>query len=120
VLAKSSPLAPGEGLVEFPLFFAQRYAPPSEAKLDEQAEKALSALNAAGYWPAPLAQTSHPYRGPAQEKVASGNFATTHVGDNTDTSPFPAPAGTMSISTAEYLRNMNILIEWLASRERSE
>ncbi len=120
MLAKSSPLAPGAGLVKFPRFFAQRYAPPNEANLAEQAQKSLSTLNDEGYWPAPLAQTSHPYRGPAQKKVASGNFAMTYVGDATDTSPFPAPEGTMSISTAEYLRNMNVLIEWLARDESSE
>ncbi len=120
MLAKSSPLVPGTGLVEFPRFFAQRYAAPNEANLAEQAQKSLSTLNDDGYWPAPLPQTSHPYRGPAQKKVASGNFATTYVGDATDTSPFPAPEGTMSISTAEYLRNMNVLIEWLARGEGSE
>lgn len=113
-LAQNSPLAPGAGIVEFPRFFAQRYAPPSETDLNEQVAKSLSSLVGEGYWLAPLSQTSHPYRGPAQKKVSSGNFATTYVGDTTDTSPFPAPAGTMSISTAEYLRNMNILIEWLA------
>ncbi len=119
-LAKRSPLTPGEGVVEFPRFFAQRYAPAGEADLDGQARRTLDSLNAEGYWPAQLPQTSHPYRGPGQKKVAPGNFATTHVGDSTDTSPFQAPPGTMSISTAEYLRNMNILIAWLAGSEHSE
>jgi hypothetical protein len=35
------------------------------------------------------------------------------VGDETDTSPFN-DGKTPSISTAEYLRNMNLLIEWLS------
>jgi PelA/Pel-15E family pectate lyase len=117
-LAKSSPLAAGAGVIEFPRFFAQRYAPPAKRDLNEQARESIAALNADGFWPAPLPQTSHPYREPAKKEAASGDFATTFVGDSTDTSPFPNPAGTTSISTAEYLRNMNVLIQWLAQQRR--
>ena len=52
-----------------------------------------------------------------------GDFATTHVGDDTDTSPYTDTAKTTSISTQEYLRNMNILIRSLAktgTRQMSE
>jgi hypothetical protein len=47
-----------------------------------------------------------------------GDFATTHVGDDTDTSPFTDTAKTTAISTQEYLRNMNILIQWRAQSQR--
>lgn len=113
-LATRSPLASGAGVVAFPRFFAQRYAPPSQENLTEQVQRAVRSLNAEGYWPVPLRETSHPYRGPARAQLAPGDFSTTHVGDTSDTSPFPDKSGTLSISTAEYLRNMNILIEWLA------
>jgi hypothetical protein len=114
-LAKNSPLAPNAGVVELPRFFAQRYAPPAKDAIGEQARGSVSGLNPTGFWPAALAQNSHPYRGPASKAEAKGDFASTHVGDETDTSPFNDTSKTPSISTQEYLRNMNILIRWLAS-----
>jgi hypothetical protein len=48
------------------------------------------------------------------KEVAPGDFGTTHVGDDTDTSPYTDTAKTTSISTQEYLRNMNVLIQWRA------
>jgi hypothetical protein len=111
-LAKRSPLAPGTGIFELPRFFAQRYAPPSGGSLAGQARDSVGTLNDTGIWPAPLPQTSHPYRKDATPGAAKGDFATTHVGDEFDTSPFN-DGKTSSISTAEYLRNMNVLIRWL-------
>jgi hypothetical protein len=116
-LAKKSPLAAGTGIFELPRYFAERYAPPPES-LDAPLRTTLSSLNATGFWPAPLPQTSHPYKGPGKKESAPGDFATTHVGDDTDTSPFTDTAKTASISTQEYLRNMNVLIHWLARAEQ--
>jgi hypothetical protein len=113
-LAKNSPIAPGAGIVELPRFFADRYAPPADKDLSGQVRSTLSALNKTGFWPAPLAQTSHPYKGPSTKAVAQGDFSMTHVGDDTDTSPYTDTAKTVSISTQEYLRNMNVLVQWLA------
>jgi len=118
-LTKKSPLVAGAGLVELPRFFAERYAPPVKQDLGAQVRGTLAALNTSGYWPAPLPQTSHSYQGPAKDGNVPGDFATTHVGDETDTSPFTDPARTPSISTAEYLKNMNALIHWLAQAPRA-
>jgi PelA/Pel-15E family pectate lyase len=114
VLAKNSPLAAGAGVVELPRYFAERYAPPKPADIAGQVRDSLAALNSTGYWPASLPQTSHPWRGNGRKENVPGDFAGTHVGDETDTSPFTPPTKTESISTAEYLRNMNILVHWLA------
>jgi hypothetical protein len=119
-LIKRSPLAAGTGAIELPRFFAQRYAPPANRDLVDQARATLAALNATGFWPAPLPQTSHPYRGVAKKSEGTGDFAATHVGDEFDTSPFTETAKTTSISTAEYLRNMNVLIQWLAQQSRPQ
>jgi hypothetical protein len=70
----------------------------------------LASLNAEGYWPAPLAYTSHPYRGDGARTVAPGDFRSTYVGDETDTSPYPDPSPRLGISTAAYIDNMNVLI----------
>jgi hypothetical protein len=117
-LLQNSPLTPGAGALELPRFFAQRYAEPAPSAPGEQLRASVSGLNASGYWPAPLPQTSHPYKGEPKKGEVAGNYAGTHVGDEFDTSPFTDTARTPSISTAEYLRNMNILIQALAQERR--
>ena len=114
-LAKNSPLAAGPGIVELPRYFADRYAMPDSKDLGGQVRTSIGALNKTGFWPAPLQQTSNPYRGPSTKEAVQGDFGTTHVGDATDTSPYTDTAKTTSISTQEYLRNMNILIQWRAN-----
>ena len=116
-LVKQSPLTPGAGAIELPRFFAERYASPVGKDLGAQLATTVKSLNAAGYWPAMLPQNSHPYKGDGSREVAAGDFGTTHVGDETDTSPFN-DGRTPSISTAEYLKNMNVLIQWLAKEKR--
>ena len=114
VVTKTSPLAAGQGVTELPRYFAMEYAPVKPGDSRKQVDAVLSHLNSTGYWPAPLAQTSHPYRNDGSKEPARGDFASTYVGDETDTSPFTDSAPPSVISTAEYLRNMNVLIHWLA------
>ena len=64
---------------------------------------------------ATLPQNSYPYKGPASKAESKGDFASTHVGDEGDTSPYNDTSKTTAISTQEYLRNMNVLIQWLSS-----
>jgi len=78
----------------------------------ETTASVVAALNKEGYWLAPLGYNSHPYEGDGSATPASGNFATTHVGDDTDTSPYPDPA-LMGISIEAYIRNMSVLIRSL-------
>jgi PelA/Pel-15E family pectate lyase len=112
-LVKNSPLVPRAGAAQLPRFFAERYAAPVTGDLAAEARKSVTSLNDTGYWPAALPQNSHPYLGDGTKKPAAGDFGTTHVGDDSDTSPYP-DGRTPSISTAEYLRNMNVLIQYLA------
>jgi hypothetical protein len=72
----------------------------------------IAELNERGFWLAPLGYNTHPYRGPAPEAVAPGDFAEKHVGDAFDTSPFPDPS-LMGISVEAYIRNMGVLIRSL-------
>jgi hypothetical protein len=73
------------------------------------AEEAVGGLNEQGYWPARLGSNSHPFVRPATAAPAPGDFSRTHVGDETDTSPFPDQA-LMGISTQAYIRHMRVLI----------
>ena len=106
---KASPLVPGAGVLPLPKYFAVEDGGRATA------EALVSGLNAQGYWPAPLGSTSHPYRGEGSKTAASGDFSQTHVGDDSDTSPFPDDTLT-GISTAAYIRNMSVLIRFLESR----
>src|SRR5688572_9111335 len=60
---------------------------------------AVAGLNEQGYWPARLGSTSHPFTRQAAREITPGDFSETHVGDETDTSPFPDQTLT-GISTA--------------------
>ena len=105
-----SPLAPGGRLVSLPRFFA---ASAQDASMS--VASVIGALNEQGYWPAPLGTNSHPYRGPGSAQPVRGDFSQTHVGDESDTSPYPDDKIT-GISTAAYIRNMSVLIRSLSPR----
>ena len=64
----------------------------------------------------PLGSTSHPYRGDGSKEVAPGDFSSTQVGDESDTSPHRADTGIVGISTSAYIRNMSELIRFLDGR----
>jgi hypothetical protein len=114
-LARKSPLAPGAGVFELPRYFAQRYSPPPRRALEEEVRASIKDLNGTGFWPAALPQNSYPYGSKVSKE--GGDFSGTHVGDEADTSPFN-DGKTPSISTAEYLRNMNAMIRWLTQATR--
>ena len=119
--AKDSPLM-AKSLVPLPKYFATRdletsdlnRKPPSGKGVDgAQAQKLVGGLNREGYWPTPLVATSNPYTGAKPPETADGDYATTHVGDATDTSPYPTDKPVMGISPGAYIQNMTTLIDWL-------
>ena len=109
---KGSPLVPGRGLVPLPKYFALQSAPAGAT-----ASTVVAALNRDGYWLAPLGYNSHPYKGDGATTPAPGSFGQTHVGDESDTSPYPDSA-LMGISIEAYLRNMSVLIRSLDQQKR--
>jgi PelA/Pel-15E family pectate lyase len=122
-VARNSPLA-AKNLTPLPPYFATRDLQTSDLNVRAAGEGGpatgaanvvvlVSGLNAEGYWPAPLRATSNPYTGAVPPSVARGDFATTHVGDATDTSPYPVTAPTTVISTGTYIQNMSALIDAL-------
>jgi len=122
-VTKDSPLT-AKGLVPLPKYFATRDLETSDLniKAKEDSAKSVTAdkaaglvggLNREGYWPTPLVATSNPYTGAKPPEKPDGDYATTHVGDATDTSPFPTDKPVMGISTGAYVQNMTTLIDWL-------
>ena len=99
---KTSPLKLPAGTVPLP-----KYHTLDDAKGDASAVAA--GLTAQGYWLTPIGYNSHPYAGDGSTTVKPGDFSQTHVGDETDTSPYPDPT-LMGISIEAYVRNMGILI----------
>ena len=79
----------------------------------ERARRLVEALNAEGYWPTPLVSQSHPYTGARPPAKPDGDYAETHVGDLTDTSPYPVKDAPLGISTGAYIQNMSVLIDYL-------
>lgn len=88
-------------------------AAPTEARVRE----ILHELNADGYWPTPLTETSRPYTGPGASTAAPGDFSQTRAGDASDTSPFTTQAPMIGISMSTYIRNMAILTQYVDNGE---
>lgn len=76
----------------------------------ERIAQLVSTLNAAGYWPAVLRSTSHPYKPGAPTTPTPGDFSRANVGDEYDTSPHPATSQVMGISTSTYIGNVATLL----------
>lgn len=123
VASKDSPLK-AAGRAPLPKYFATRDLETSDLNVSAQdrggravtAERAaalVGGLNAEGYWPTPLAAISNPYTGARPPAKPDGDYATTHVGDATDTSPYPTERPELGISTGAYVQNMTTLIDWL-------
>jgi hypothetical protein len=123
VASKDSPLK-ARTLVPLPRYFATRDLETSDLNLrakdpspktitPQVAEGLVKGLNAEGYWPTPLVATSHPYTGMTPPAKPDGDYSQTHVGDMSDTSPYPTDKPVMGISTGTYIQNMTSLIDYL-------
>jgi PelA/Pel-15E family pectate lyase len=124
-VSKDSPLKARN--LPLPRFFATRDLETSDLNVKpgdatsagaspEKVAALVRGLNATGYWPTPLRSTSHPYTGATPPAEPDGDYATTYVGDFTDTSPYPTDTPVTGISTGTYIQNMSALIDYLAAR----
>jgi len=122
-VSANSPLK-AKSATPLPRFFATRDLETSDLNVRAQKDNGqappadkvgamVSSLNAQGYWPAALVATSNPYAGAKPPAKPDGDYATTHVGDRTDTSPYPTDRPVMGISTGTYIQNMSALIDYL-------
>jgi len=89
---------------------------PKEADVKE----IIQSLDKEGRWLTKHAMISHPYLGDGQKQEPTDEFASTNVGDETDTSPFRDPSDQEYISTGDYIRNMNLLINYVKEGKTSE
>jgi hypothetical protein len=83
---------------------------PDEGKVKE----IINSLDDQGRWLAVNQYSSNPYIGDGQNRELTDKYASTNTGDETDTSPFIDRSDQKYISTSEYIRNMNLLINYLS------
>ncbi|MFN3388797.1 MAG: pectate lyase [Allosphingosinicella sp.] len=119
---KSSPLY-GSAPQPLPRFFVSGGLTGSDLNAgDREASVAqlIRSLNREGWWPTPLVATSNPYRGPGPATPPPGDYRTTHVGDASDTSPYPTDRPVTGISTSAYIANMARLIAALEEARKGK
>jgi hypothetical protein len=98
-------------------FYFQNREAFDEIANETEANIIIQSIDNQDRWMIKHAFISNPYIGDGQNQVLTDNYATTRVGDETDTSPYSDPSDQLYISTGEYIRNMNILINYIKSKK---
>lgn len=89
--------------------------PVSEARV----KTVIDALDSENRWLVKHVMISNPYIGDGQNKEPTDEYASTSVGDKTDTSPYRDMSDQEYISTPAYIRNMQVLINYLKSTKKA-
>lgn len=105
------------GSVELADLSTNRGLNRAEEASEERVREVIGSLNREGYWPTPIVDTSHPYKGAGPATPAEGDFSQTRVGDDSDTSPFTDPHPVMGISMATFVANMAVLSRYIDNGE---
>jgi hypothetical protein len=123
-LTKDSPLKPGkfdgEGLPQKYYPLNREGVPENRITSKEKAQQIVNALDKNNRWLVKHVMISNPYIGDGQKKDSTNEFASTRVGDETDTSPYIDTSEEQYISTPEYIRNMYQLINYIKSIKRQK
>ena len=80
-----------------------------------QVKEIINSLDKQDRWLVKHVNTSNPYIGEGKKQEPTDKFASTNVGDETDTSPYQDITDQDYISTSEYIKNMNMLINYIKS-----
>ena len=112
---KNSPLNVGKFELEGAPQYAYNLNPYSSSTVPnkDEVKDIINALDNHNRWLVKNVQTSNPYIGEGQNRELTDEYATTHVGDETDTSPYRDTSEQEYISTGAYIKNMNLLINYL-------
>ncbi|MFC1528514.1 pectate lyase [Candidatus Latescibacterota bacterium] len=84
---------------------------------EQQVKDVINALDNNGRWLTKHAQTSNPYIGDGVKTEPTDEYASTHVGDETDTSQFRDESEQEYITTRAYINNMRVLMNYVSSLE---
>tara|TARA_R110002050_G_scaffold97971_2_gene203640 strand:+ start:26662 stop:28248 length:1587 start_codon:yes stop_codon:yes gene_type:complete len=80
---------------------------------EEKITEIVNSLDSQNRWLSSRAYISNPYIGDGVKTEQTNRYASTHVGDDTDTSPYRNTSDQEYISTGTYIRNMKFLINYL-------
>ena len=86
---------------------------PDEKRVNE----IIGALDEKGRWLVTNAKISHPYNGDGTDRELTDKYASTNVGDETDTSCYEDTTKQKYISTSEFIKNMNLLINYINEKK---
>ena len=81
---------------------------------EQQVRNVLSALDDRGRWFTRHVSISNPYIGDGIKTELTDEYASTNVGDETDTSEFRDESDQEYISTRAYINNMRVLLNYVA------
>ena len=84
---------------------------------EKQVNSVLSALDDRGRWFTRQVSISNPYIGDGTKTELTDEYASTNVGDETDTSEFRDESDQEYISTITYIDNMRVLLNYVAGEE---
>jgi PelA/Pel-15E family pectate lyase len=121
---KNSPLMPGKfeapGTPQSFYHLARVDRAENDYPVSETRVKAIiDQLDSENRWLVKHAMISNPYIGDGQNRDTTDEYASTNVGDKTDTSPYRDTSDQEYISTPAYIRNMQVLINYLRSIKNS-
>lgn len=122
---KDSPLIPGkfEGAGTPQSYYYLSRLNDTDFPLPEateaRAKSIIEGLDKENRWLTKHVMISNPYIGDGQNKELTDEYASTNVGDKTDTSPYRDLSEQDYISTPVYIRNMQVLINYLKSIKKT-
>lgn len=119
--ARNSPLKPAsfEGKsTPQKEYVVKRNEYPFSDSATANVQEVIKALDGQNRWLVRHAMISHPYIGDGQAKEPTNEWASTYVGDKTDTSPYRDTSDNLYLSTAEYMRNMRLLLSFLQTAKK--
>ena len=91
---------------------------PAGAVTEAKAKEIIQSLDSQNRWLVKHAMISHPYVGEGKKEQPTDDFASTRVGDETDTSPYLDTSDQLYLSTATYMQNMRLLMQFVLSVQR--
>lgn len=82
--------------------------------------KIINSLDNKGRWLTRHVMISHPYTGKGTRTEPTDAYASTSVGDETDTSPYRDESEQLYISTPLFIQNMKALIQYLTAVSKNQ
>ncbi len=84
---------------------------------EEQVKNVIDAMDGKGRWFTRRLSISNPYIGDGTKTELTDKYASTNVGDETDTSQYRDTSDQEYVSTSTYINNMRVLLNYIADKK---